>query len=98
MQRTFLRSNYWRSLFLTATLATFTFALDPSTRTLAALLAKGTQAQDLKKTDLGELKPGASVERELTGTDQHNYQVTLTKGQYVNVVALQKSIDVVLAL
>src|SRR5688572_30670648 len=80
MQRTFFRSNYLRTLFVIAALATFTFVLAPSIRTLAAPSAKRRQAQELKKTDLGELKPGASVERQLTGTDQHIYRVQLTKG------------------
>ena len=44
------------------------------------------------------MKLAVPTERQLTGTEQHNYRVTLTKGQYVNVVALQKSIDVVLAM
>src|SRR5687768_8869660 len=97
MQKTFLRSNYWPGLFVTAALAIFTFVLTPSVRILAAS-AKRTQTQELKKTDLGELKSGSSAERQLTGTDQHIYRVQLTKGQYVRMVALQKGIDVVLAL
>ena len=85
-------------MFVIAALAGFTFVLAPPTRLFAAPLTKRARIQELKKTDLGELKPGAAAERQLTGTDQHIYRVQLDKGQYLNVVALQKSIDLVLTL
>ena len=90
MQRTLLRSNDWRGLFVFAALAGFTFVLAPSTRIFASPLTRRAQIQELKKTDIGELKPGAAAERQLAGTDQHIYRVQLTKGQYLNVGALQK--------
>src|SRR5688572_25040291 len=99
MQRTFLRSNDWRSLCVIAIL---TFALIPGLTpkgdALASTKREHKQTQDPAKANIPELKLGAPTERQLTGAEQHNYSVALTKGQYVSVVALQKSVDVVLAL
>lgn len=99
MQRTFFRSNYWPSLFVTAVLAfAFIPGLTPKRDALASTKRAPKHIQDLKTSAIPELKLGVPTERQLAGTDQHNYRMTLTKGQYVNVVALQKSIDLVLAL
>lgn len=84
-------------MFVVAALI-FNFTLCPSGRIFASSSLKRASIQELKKTDIGELRPGVASERELTGADQHIYRVQLTKGQYVRAVALQKGIDVVLAL
>src|SRR5688500_14828406 len=99
MQRTFLRSHYRPALWVTdAPTFGLILGLTPKGDALASTKREPKSAQDLKTSDIPELKLGVPTERELTGTDQHNYRVTLTKGQYVRVAALQKSIDLVLAL
>ena len=40
------------------------------------------------------IQPGFTVERELTETDKHNYEVNLTKGQMLNFTVEQRGIDV----
>jgi hypothetical protein len=45
-----------------------------------------------------KLVPGQPVERELAGGQSHNYQVTLAAGQFMRVVAMQKGINIVIAL
>jgi CHAT domain-containing protein/tetratricopeptide (TPR) repeat protein len=51
-----------------------------------------------KQTDVGELKLGQAVERELRGGESHAYQIALVLGQYLHVVVEQKGIDVVVRL
>jgi hypothetical protein len=41
---------------------------------------------------------GQPVTREMRGGEEHEYQLTLSAGQYARVVVDQKGIDVVLAL
>src|SRR5687768_10509245 len=86
MQRTFLRSNSGLSLFVIAAL---TFALilglTPKGDALALTKREHKHTQDLKTSDIPELKLGVPTERQLAGTEHHNYHVTLTKGQYVNL-------------
>jgi CHAT domain-containing protein/Tfp pilus assembly protein PilF len=99
MQSTFLRSNDWRGLFVTAILTVALIpGLTPKGDALASTKREHKQTQDPTNANIAELKLGVPIERQLAGTEQHNYRVALTKGQYVRVVALQKSIDVVLAL
>jgi CHAT domain-containing protein/Tfp pilus assembly protein PilF len=99
MQRTFFRSNYWHSLFVTAALVfAFILGLNPRGDVRASTKREHKNSQDSKPSDISDLKLGVPTERQLAGTEQHNYRFTLTKGQYVRVVALQKGIDVVLAL
>ena len=45
-----------------------------------------------------DLMPGAPIERELAGGETHEYRITLAAGQYVQVVAGQRGIDVQLAV
>ena len=44
------------------------------------------------------LKVGDPIERELAGGQQHAYQITLSAGQYLNLVIEQRGIDVVVVL
>jgi CHAT domain-containing protein/Tfp pilus assembly protein PilF len=44
------------------------------------------------------LESGKPIERELAGGQSHSYQITLTEGQYLNVVVEQRGIDVVVTL
>src|SRR5262245_30693643 len=46
----------------------------------------------------GQLEAGKSIERELTGGESHSYRITMTSDQYLQVVADQRGIDVVVAL
>jgi CHAT domain-containing protein/Tfp pilus assembly protein PilF len=44
------------------------------------------------------LVPGVPIERELGGGDTHTYQVTLSAGQYLQILADQRGIDVQLGI
>ncbi len=44
------------------------------------------------------LELGKPIERELSGQQSHSYQIVLTSGQYIHVVADQRGIDVVVRL
>jgi len=44
------------------------------------------------------LEPGMPVERELSGGQSHSYKITMSAGQYLQVEARQKEIDVAMAL
>ncbi|MBA3711341.1 MAG: CHAT domain-containing protein [Pyrinomonadaceae bacterium] len=50
------------------------------------------------QSEVTQLEPGRSVEREIAGGESHTYQISLAAGQFVRVVAEQKEIDVKLAL
>ena len=44
------------------------------------------------------LEPGKPVERELSGGQSHFYKITMTSGQYLQVIVSQKGIDALVAL
>ena len=44
------------------------------------------------------LEPGKPVERELSGGQSHSYKVSMTAGQYLQVVVSQRGIDALVAL
>src|SRR5438093_750244 len=44
------------------------------------------------------LEPGKPVERELSGGQSHFYKITMTTGQYLQVIVSQKGIDALVAL
>jgi len=44
------------------------------------------------------LEPGKPVERELSGGQSHFYKITMTSGQYLQVIVSQKGIDTLVAL
>src|SRR5262252_2840079 len=60
---------------------------------IACLLSVAKGAQELRVLD-----PGKSVEREIAGGQTHTYEIKLVAGQFMRVVAEQKSIDVTLSL
>ena len=99
MQKTFLQSNARRALFVIAAL-TFAFILGPTPKGDALALTKRerNQIQDPTSANIPELKLGIRTERQLTAAEPHSYRVTLATGQFVKVIALQKSIDIVLAI
>jgi CHAT domain-containing protein/tetratricopeptide (TPR) repeat protein len=51
-----------------------------------------------KKKDATKLKLDKLIERALSGGEEHSYRVSLKAGQYVDFIAEQKGIDLVLAL
>jgi CHAT domain-containing protein/Tfp pilus assembly protein PilF len=53
-------------------------------------------AQEKQQTQ--QLESGKPIERELTGSHSHSYQMTLATGQYVKLVVAQRGIDVVVKL
>jgi hypothetical protein len=44
------------------------------------------------------LEPGKSIVRELSGDQKHGYQITLTEGQFGNVVVAQRGIDLIVQM
>ncbi|MGH9770004.1 MAG: tetratricopeptide repeat protein, partial [Blastocatellia bacterium] len=46
----------------------------------------------------GRLEPGATIKRDIAGADAHSYNVALTRGQYLRVVAHQQGSDLALKL
>jgi hypothetical protein len=48
--------------------------------------------------DVRGLAPGLPVERELAGSQQHIYSITLDSGQYLDAVVEQRGIDVMVTL
>src|ERR1700741_1002731 len=80
--------------------ALVTLTLTASSSALSGSVANSAQAtgQETKPTEVGELKLGAPVERELTVGVTHSYSVSLTQGQYFKLVVDQKGIDVVIRL
>jgi len=59
----------------------------------ARAIAPAQSAQDAQS-----LEPDKAIERELTGGGTHNYQVTLSAGQYLEVTVAQRGIDVAITL
>ncbi len=55
-----------------------------------------TEAQDTQEITV--LESGKPIERELSSTQEHSYQVTLAEGQYAFIVVEQRGIDVVVQL
>lgn len=60
--------------------------------------AKQSAPQEVKPSDVRELKLGEKIERELAGGQGHSYRVMMTAGQYMHVVVEQKGIDVAVRL
>src|SRR5687767_5374997 len=56
-------------------------------------LAHSPNAQEITLLELG--KP---IERELSGGQEHGYQISLTEGQYASIIVEQRGIDVVVQL
>ena len=52
--------------------------------------------QSAQETD--SLEPGKPIERELSGGQSHSYKITMTSGQYLQLVVDQRGIDVAVAL
>jgi hypothetical protein len=48
--------------------------------------------------DARPLEPGKPIERELAGGQSHDYQITLSAGQFMKVIVEQRGIDVVVGL
>lgn len=74
----------------TCLMTAFIFCLQPAARAHGFI----NQAQ----SEVKELNPGQSVEREIAGGESHTYQITLESGQFMRVLAEQKGIDLTLAL
>jgi tetratricopeptide (TPR) repeat protein len=58
----------------------------------------GAPAAAQSDAEVRTLKVGEPVERELAGGEQHAYQITLSAGQFLHVIAEQRGIDVVMTL
>jgi hypothetical protein len=48
--------------------------------------------------EIAVLEPGKPIERELSGGQEHGYQISLAKGQYASIIVEQRGIDVVVEL
>ena len=63
---------------------------------VCVLVAESAAAQN--KLEVQTLEPGKPIEREMAGGQSHNYQITLSAGQYLKVIVDQRGIDVVVTL
>jgi CHAT domain-containing protein/Tfp pilus assembly protein PilF len=86
------RSKYYTSLALLISLSLAQIQASPLTScpTVVNPRQEASPAQPLN--------PGIPIERELVGGQSHSYLVTLTEGQYVNLVIEQRGIDVTVKL
>jgi len=48
--------------------------------------------------EIAPLEAGKSIEREITGGQTHHYQITLTVGAYLHVEAVERGVNIILAL
>ena len=58
----------------------------------------GVPATAQREVEARTLRVGLPIERELAGGQQHAYPITLSAGQYLNLVVEQRGIDVVVVL
>jgi hypothetical protein len=65
---------------------------------LTLILCFTLNAQAQTKDEPRPLEPGQPVERELAGGQSQAHQLTLKTGQFMRVVAVQKGINIVVAL
>ncbi|MBO0719756.1 MAG: tetratricopeptide repeat protein, partial [Blastocatellia bacterium] len=72
-----------------------TFSLLPA-RSQSTFAARFSDAQDKEKGQ--QLEPHRPIEREMSGGQSHSYQITLSSGQYFQLVVDQRGIDVVVTL
>lgn len=61
---------------------------------LLAQTAAGAEATAQREAETRTLKIGEPIERELAGGQQHSYQITLSRNQFLKVVIAQRGIDV----
>src|SRR5688572_1649760 len=64
---------------------------------LSPVTAAGSRSAAVNQEPV-RLEPGATIKRDIAGTESHSYVVTLTGGQYLRVVALQQNSDLALKL
>src|SRR5215470_13700521 len=70
-----------------------------SFRSIRSLQQQPGQAQiATKNIEVVTLAPGQRVEGELSGEQEHSYEITMAEGQYASVVVQQRGIDVVVQL
>lgn len=67
-------------------------------RGLNYLQASQTTSSKAKQAEVGELKQGQPIERELAGSEAHTYRIALISGQYVKATIEQRGIDLVVKL
>jgi tetratricopeptide (TPR) repeat protein len=69
-----------------------------SERGLNDLQASPTTSSNTRQAEVGELKQGQPIERELAGSEAHTYRIALVSGQYVRATIEQKGIDIAVKL
>lgn len=67
-------------------------------RPLVLLTSMFVCAQAQTTADPTPLVPGKSIEREITGGQSYAYPIKLSAGQFIRVIAVQRAINVVIAL
>ncbi|MEW6733415.1 MAG: tetratricopeptide repeat protein [Acidobacteriota bacterium] len=65
---------------------------------LLLLIMPFSVTANIHKDALDRLEQDKPIERELQGGERHSYQISLTVGQYLQVVVEQQGIDVVISL
>lgn len=56
------------------------------------------EAQEIQIEDRGRLEPGRGIEEKLQGGAGHRYEIEMKAGQYIQVVVMQKGVDVAIQL
>jgi CHAT domain-containing protein/Tfp pilus assembly protein PilF len=70
----------------------------PPIQIQAIPLPSGVKGAAQGDSQTQQLEPGKSIERELTGGQLHSYRITMTAGQYLQLVVDQRGIDVVVVV
>lgn len=73
---------------------TYLFSI-ATTWTATALLFSNLSSQELERSGLS---PGSSIERHITGGEQHRFEVALGAGESVSITVEQKGIDLVVSV
>jgi CHAT domain-containing protein/Tfp pilus assembly protein PilF len=87
--------RFWITSLLTTVLASHLAAAQVSAVEQLAAAKAGVQSS---QPNVRKLEPSKPIERELSGGESHSYEITLSGGQYLNVIVDQRGIDVVVTV
>ncbi len=91
--------------FVLALLTAFSCSLIPAGYVQAGVDASASLPLSARRTsttqsaqEVTPLEPGRPIARELSGGQEHRYEITLAQGQYASVIVEQRGIDVIIRL
>jgi tetratricopeptide (TPR) repeat protein len=70
----------------------------PPAATLAPQERNDARGATQDSTEAPPLEPGKPIERELSSGQSHFYKITMTSGQYLQIIVRQQGIDVIVAV